>query len=312
MKKLIKSILVFLIKKSYNNCLTLKIMNSIYENSNWRYKDFIIRNIKFPNKDFKWKIKLLNGKYVKTKVLKDKTISWQFAFSYKWHDLGLTKIEQILNDYYDVKYHYIDIGANLGLRALYSLSSGRNSILFEPNTELNSFTEDLCKQNNFSNYKIEPLCISSTKGKQKFYISESSYMSSLNKTNAEPDKIIKEIDVNLITLDEYINTNNEIIPKIIKIDVEGHEFDVLKGSLATLKKYSPTVIVEILDISDNRSQIFNFFRTLNYSAFAILNNDEMFLRRIDFGVNNFNYRTTNYVFVKEEILLNKLQSYSIF
>ena len=58
--------------------------------------------------------------------------------------------------------------------------------------------------------------------------------------NTEPDD--SKIQVEIITLDS-LNLENV---SFIKIDVEGHEPNVINGSLATIQRCKPVMIVEIL------------------------------------------------------------------
>ena len=51
----------------------------------------------------------------------------------------------------------------------------------------------------------------------------------------------KTISVPVRTLDDYSFTN----VALIKIDVEGHEFDVLKGAELTIAREKPVMIIEI-------------------------------------------------------------------
>lgn len=54
--------------------------------------------------------------------------------------------------------------------------------------------------------------------------------------------------VEATTIDAYLDENNVSDPvNLIKIDVEGHEQEVLKGALNTIKKYRPVVTAEFVD-----------------------------------------------------------------
>lgn len=53
-------------------------------------------------------------------------------------------------------------------------------------------------------------------------------------------------------------------PSFIKIDVEGHELKVLKGAEETLKKHTPTVLIEIHDFSED-NEVHKFMMSLGYS-----------------------------------------------
>jgi hypothetical protein len=58
---------------------------------------------------------------------------------------------------------------------------------------------------------------------------------------------LQETEVSTILHKVSFNTvdNLGVTPFFIKIDVEGAELDVLKGSLSVIKKYNPVILVEI-------------------------------------------------------------------
>ena len=60
------------------------------------------------------------------------------------------------------------------------------------------------------------------------------------------------INVKLSTLDHIFKNHIFNYPPIIKLDIEGHEYQALKGANNILKTYQPIVILEI-----NRNQILN-------------------------------------------------------
>ena len=53
-------------------------------------------------------------------------------------------------------------------------------------------------------------------------------------------------------------------PSIIKIDVEEHELQVLEGAKETIKKYMPTILVEIHDFET--SSVAKFLEYLGYDT----------------------------------------------
>ncbi len=58
---------------------------------------------------------------------------------------------------------------------------------------------------------------------------ESNYLKKKNKFLNLKNNFFKEVDINVITLEDYINKNDIQKIDILKIDTEGYEFDVLKG-----------------------------------------------------------------------------------
>lgn len=60
-------------------------------------------------------------------------------------------------------------------------------------------------------------------------------------------KGLKAIPVGSMSFDTWVGTHRDLLPHIdyIKIDVEGMEFEVLRGALHTLREFKPKLIIEI-------------------------------------------------------------------
>ena len=302
-KNLSKKVIQVLINKILLKKNNVFIINSIYENSPSWLINYIWGHAKQPTFNFHWKIKLLNSKTVKVPVSATDIKSWEFALSYKWSDKCLTIVEAIVNDFYPLNHHYFDIGANMGLRSLYPLSINRSVILFEPNSKLKVFSENVFTQNKFSNYKFENICLSDKAGELEFYVSPSSYMSSIFKENAQMDKAsgyVEAIKVQAITLDDYMKNNTTLSPKIIKIDTEGNELSILKAGKNTLDIFSPVLLTEILPHNTEGIEIFDFLNERKYTCYA-LSDDQNISSIIKIKKSNeldFE-KVNNYLFVKD-------------
>ncbi|MBK9226506.1 MAG: FkbM family methyltransferase [Ignavibacteria bacterium] len=286
------------------NKLTIGIFNYVFENSPGFLLEVFVRLSKQPDFDFIWKVLLSDKSKVFVRVQKNNPQSFQFALSYKWHDRGLRKLETILNDRHDKNSIFIDIGANLGLRSVYSLSQGRKTFLFEPNPKLRKFTESLFNDNNFKNFVIENVCLSNSSGSSRFYISSSSYLSSLDFEHAASDQTegnVEEINVCKVTLDDYLKTNAVTeCPCIIKIDVEGHEYEVIEGASLTINKHRPFLLIEVLRESPKSDLLFKKLSEISYNCYAILNDSSLTLVLInDPEQFKVNYSTDNYLFAPE-------------
>lgn len=66
--------------------------------------------------------------------------------------------------------------------------------------------------------------------------------SGLQQRQYKGEETINEIDVEVRKLDDVINLSVPVA--LIKIDVEGGEYDVMQGATATLKKWHPYIIFE--------------------------------------------------------------------
>ena len=85
----------------------------------------------------------------------------------------------------------------------------------------------------------------------------------------------------------------------IKIDVEGHEFNVLEGSKKLLKKDKPVLLIEInKNHSSKVEETFNCLRELNYESFYYDGND---LIKIFSYENNKREDFKNFIFKYNEL-----------
>ena len=126
----------------------------------------------------------------------------------------------------------LDIGANIGLYSLWaSKNNGRCSIYsFEPNPDTYSRLERNIKLNDFNNIFPYQLAVASQTGLSHFRKCQNTWVSGITSSEAKDT-----IEVKTISLDEFVNDNSIDLVDLIKIDVEGSEFSVLKGSINTLK-----------------------------------------------------------------------------
>lgn len=313
LRTLIRRRIFTIINYLLNYVFILKIFNYIYERLPYSALNKIVTYIKKPKKDYFWKIKLYNGKTVNTKIYKNDDKTWQFALSYKWHNRALNFIENILDEYYSKDVPWIDIGSNLGLRSLTALSSGRPVYMFEPNKEVNSLNEERCQLNNFRNYKIIELAVSSKNGEELFYFDKSSYLSSFAKNNISLENIVKKESVKTITLDTYFSLNKITLKNLcIKIDVEGHELEVIKGCQALINNVSPAFIIEINEKGEHIIKIISYFFSLGYEIYELASlGSHKILKQIklceDRSINN--WKMNDFLMLKSSNLKRYLTKY---
>ena len=72
------------------------------------------------------------------------------------------------------------------------------------------------------------------------------------------------------TLDDYLKRTAVRRVDLIKIDVDGHELPVFKGSLATLREFHPAIVMEVAPYSHDEEhhsfeEFIDIFRGLHYS-----------------------------------------------
>lgn len=136
----------------------------------------------------------------------------------------------------------IDVGCHKGeiLDVILALAPKGRHFAFEPIPVL--FHQLQEKYGNKAT--IYPYALSDVSGTSTFqFVKNAPAYSGINKRQYNTDTPdIEQIQVELKTLDTLISKDTRI--DLIKIDVEGGEFGVLKGSLQLLKKWQPFVIFE--------------------------------------------------------------------
>jgi FkbM family methyltransferase len=309
MKSIIRKIAAVFINFLMSNKVTIPLANQLYENGSFKFRDFFVMTVKQPDFDFNWYFTLLNGKKVKCLVQKNLANTWHFAISYIWHDTGLSVIEKHLNTFYKNDYAYFDIGSNVGLRSVYSLSENRPTVLFDPNPEVSKISKQMINLNNYKNYKIEQSGVSDTEGQLNFYISSSAYMSSFDKEHAAKDKIVSEMKIPVTTINLYLKANPQFQPKIVKIDVEGFEINVLKGASEMLQQFKPVLLIEILDTTSNRKEILDYLASYQYEAYYLFNKNERMLEKAESSNPKQNH---NYLFIADDELKKYLKQVNCF
>lgn len=141
---------------------------------------------------------------------------------------------------------YIDVGANIGLHALYAgrlIGPSGKMLLFEPNRNtfnLLKLNMDVNGFRDIADCRME--AVSNLCGKKKFYAIENfSGMSGfMNQFREDKNLRFKKSTVRTVTLDDVAG---ELNPSLIKIDVEGFERDVILGAKKLLSRSPETTVL---------------------------------------------------------------------
>ncbi len=143
----------------------------------------------------------------------------------------------------------IDVGANTGLFSMFCYGYNSRALIhsFEPVKSIGDRFLMNCKLNKAQSVHLHRTILSDECNDKVLYVpnSDISYSSSTLKEFHE-ETAVSQQKVKATTLDSFKKENS--IPKLdlIKIDVEWHEYEVLKGALNVLEKDSPILIVEVL------------------------------------------------------------------
>lgn len=171
----------------------------------------------------------------------------------------------------------LDIGGNIGLQSIrMSQCTGPEGKIyaFEPLIYLQEkFTRNILLNKAF-NVTLLPYALSNQENEADFTISKNSWNQgtfSLNNNNnqgADKQRVVIKVADNL---PEIQNLNSL---DLIKIDVEGFEFNVLLGLKQTLQKHKPRIIFEYdsnywINNGQNIADCWFFLKSLDYTMYQI-------------------------------------------
>lgn len=214
-----------------------------------------------------FKIKKYKGFYM---LLERNTAIGKFIGIYGGHELEQTKFffESIKN--FDA---FFDIGANVGLYTLEAAHRGIKEInSFEPDfRNVNSLHTNLLV-NEFDDVNVFDIALSDKIGFVDFVL-EIDKKTDMSRVKTVQDNNLDTVKVKTATLDSMFDCKGKKLA--IKIDVEGHEQSVIKGSESILKNNQCFIQCEVWAM--NYKTIQEVFEKLGYREIKRISNDSYFI-----------------------------------
>ena len=197
-------------------------------------------------------------------------------YKYFEPDYELNNIN-FLNNYLKPGMVVIDVGAHIGLLSSIIAQKVGNAgkvYAFEPTPSTFGLLQKTIAINNQTDV-IVPIrkAVSDKSGATTFYITDrpaqnSNSLSDYKRGNSEE----YGIDVELVSIDDFIETNKLSRIDLLKIDAEGAELSVLKGAVTTIDRYKPRILLglhpyAIASFGDTLSAIWDFIVSKNYKIY---------------------------------------------
>jgi len=192
----------------------------------------------------------------------------------------------------------VDVGANIGyVSSLMAKRLGPSGkvFAFEPEpTLIKKFKSNisLWDKNKNSDIRVVEGALSSRSGKMTLFLpdgwetNEGLGTFSSDRVN----KFLRTVEVDAFTLDEFFNSETLRID-LLKIDVEGHELEVLKGARGLLSRGQIRNII----FEENRNWVVEHLIKLGYSVFFIEKSfSGLSLEPVTTWVNSPNWEPNNY------------------
>jgi len=179
---------------------------------------------------------------------------------------------------------FIDVGVNVGQTILKFRSRFINPYLgFEINSNCVNYTRKLIKINGFKKISIFPVGLSD-KDEVVVLNSNSEIDNVCTDSTIVPDlrpNKYSDDDKSFVPVYKFDNLkllDSESNLSMVKIDVEGAEFEVINGMLETINKFHPLIVCEVLDydsaltsakLQDRANKLYDLIRRLSYDVYLI-------------------------------------------
>lgn len=163
----------------------------------------------------------------------------------------------------------IDVGANIGDTIAAFISKDTDTFLaIEPDPEFNKLLAENWRFNK-NVIVISDLC-SSGSDEGTFTIQKKSGTASI----IQVDNGIK---INKRQLDEIVNEHNSVTWNVLKIDTDGHDFEVIRGSQRLIAENLPVVLFECDSFGNSNYfedclETLKFFKQVGYNYFLLYDN----------------------------------------
>ena len=189
-----------------------------------------------------------------------------------WERTMIKKFRDIVNDGDTV----IDCGANIGLHS-FELSKlvgqGGDVYAFEAIPIIYDCLTKTVEEKELLNITTNNYGLYSEDNEDLVFKSDLSGRSGMYRKG----KVFEHtFNVKSITLDTYFKDYHKPI-KFIKIDVEGAEFEVLKGATNLINKHKPSIIVEVWRSQKRIMELHNWLKEMNYTIAENVNANDYLL-----------------------------------
>jgi FkbM family methyltransferase len=153
----------------------------------------------------------------------------------------------------------LDVGSNCGLFCIPLSLYGYDVIGFEPVKSCVELIDIGIKKNNCKNLMVHNFALSNFNGEREIFIPNCTDNSSFNKETAICNMKNKDFQtevVKCVKFDDWFQDDNTKKVGLIKLDVQGYEYEVLEGMINYLSKSSDIYI--LIEWSEKHTRLSGF------------------------------------------------------
>ena len=243
----------------------------------WGAIYFVLRRLNMFNEKLDYSLaRRFNGgsRYCKIKVngnlmyidFNDEGISRQLYFHKKRERYSTDYMKEIVQEQDTI----IDIGANSGYYALLEsrLANKGKVYAIEPVPRNVWLLNQNIELNNYRNISVHRFAIGDRNGRGEMYLYEKGNLCSF-KENIQ-NKFTGKMAVPIVKLDSFINKYVSGDPTLIRMDVEGYEYQIIKGMTDILESNKPLILfIELHPFMMSEYEMYNLIETLKQNNFKV-------------------------------------------
>ena len=176
---------------------------------------------------------------------------------------------------------FLDIGSNIGTHALLIANQFPESCVyaFEPSPFIFNRLARNSSLNHFRNVQIHPIGIGSEDGRIPLFISDASNLG-MSSFRVPENGTGEKIEVQCLQLDSWVRDSKIAQIELVKIDVEGAEWQVLQGMQAVIRAFLPVIALEVRSSLLSRfdkspADLYELLQRFDYVPFSVLANGEL-------------------------------------
>lgn len=224
------------------------------------------------------KIKRSNISFEKNKLILDK-----YKFQTIENDKGISTELQIYQSHEPLTTHLmikelkqdmvcIDLGSNIGYYAVIEsniVGKSGNVFAIEPSPVNFPVLKSNLENQKMDNFLAYNIAIGDKNEDMEFIVSSKSNWSKIRIDNEKINPGDRVIKIPVKTLDNFVKENDIEKIDLLRMDVEGFEYNIILGADEVLKKFKPKIFVEIHKMYLGKEKTHEIFNNLKNKGYEI-------------------------------------------
>lgn len=189
---------------------------------------------------------------------------------------------EVLSSYLRPGGVFIDLGANQGEFTVFAAQLvGDEGVVFsfEPSPKMRERLSRNIELNRFEQVSVQPFAVAEKPGNLSLHwpiepFNDGTVHDGLPSLYAQADISTSNMDVEVVTLDDWQQEQQLTRIDVIKLDIEGAELPALRGGKGVINRFRPTLIIELNEATSraagySMTDLVKWLQDHNYGVFRI-------------------------------------------